>query len=284
MAERAAFAIDDASLTNINRSLVSVENLGANDIYYWYLAGIGNARGTDHRAPDLKLNIIYPCTEKHIAKYSAQEARVVHETPEIYEQYIRPYMKKNRDEGRLNWVFNILEGRQEQEQVIYREPSHPDTGNDEGFLLLPDFNWDRKTITSMHLLSLVERRDIWSVRDLKKKHVDWLLSMRRKLIKAVTESYQGVEEDQLKLYIHYQPTYYHFHIHVVHVMLEAGNTQAVGKALSLDNIISQLATLNDPDRGMADVSLTYTLGEASELWVQIFRPLKEGTMGLDLPK
>lgn len=30
------------------------------------------------------------------------------------------------------------------------------------------------------------------------------------------------------------------------------------------------------DAGMKDVDLTYTVGEASELWTEIFAPLKEG--------
>jgi len=74
-----------------------------------------------------------------------------------------------------------------------------------------------------------------------------------------------------------QPTYYHFHIHVVNVMLEAGATQATGKAFGLENIISQLESMEGgDDAGMADVSLTYFLGEASELWEAVFEPLKEG--------
>jgi hypothetical protein len=74
-----------------------------------------------------------------------------------------------------------------------------------------------------------------------------------------------------------QPTYYHFHIHVVHVNLDPTATQAVGKALALDNVISQLETMaGDDDAGMADVELSYTVGEASELWSRIFQPLKEG--------
>ena len=77
-----------------------------------------------------------------------------------------------------------------------------------------------------------------------------------------------------------QPTYYHFHIHIVHVGLEAGATQAVGKAISLHNVISQLETMaGDENAGMADVELTYTLGEASELWTEVFGPLKEGRLG-----
>lgn len=60
-------------------------------------------------------------------------------------------------------------------------------------------------------------------------------------------------------------------------MLEAGGTQAVGKAFGLESIISQLETLSgNQDASMADLSLTYSLGEASELWTDIFLPLKHG--------
>lgn len=74
-----------------------------------------------------------------------------------------------------------------------------------------------------------------------------------------------------------QPTYYHFHVHIVHVNLDPTATQAMGKALSLDHVIGQLDTMGGSDEaGMANVELTYTLGEASELWTQVFLPLKEG--------
>ena len=108
-------------------------------------------------------------------------------------------MQKMRDEGRLNWVFNIIEGRAEQDQVILRESGN---GTDEGFLLTPDLNWDAKTLSSLHLLALVERRDIWSLRDLKKGHVQWLKHMREKILDATTKLYSELESDQLKLYMH----------------------------------------------------------------------------------
>ncbi|KAF2816240.1 scavenger mRNA decapping enzyme [Mytilinidion resinicola] len=276
LAERAAFASDLGHLTTLASSLANITNLGANDIYSWFLASSTSSSNSEatSQPPDLKLNLIYPCTETHIKKYSQQGMRMVTETPEIYVSHVRPYMQRKRKEGRLNWVFNIIEGRTEQEQVIYREHG------DEGFLLLPDLNWDRKTISSLHLLALVERRDIWSVRDLKKKHVTWVNHMREKLLDVTVKLYPELEKDQLKLYVHYQPTYYHFHIHIVHVSLEAGGTQATGKALGLENIIGQLETLGDEtgEAGMADVSLTYHLGEASELWTEIYQPLKEGKM------
>jgi m7GpppX diphosphatase len=59
-------------------------------------------------------------------------------------------------------------------------------------------------------------------------------------------------------------------------MLEAGATQATGKAFGLENIISQLETITgDQDAGMADVSLSYFLGEGNELWTKVFKPLKQ---------
>ncbi|KAL1645161.1 hypothetical protein SLS58_003866 [Diplodia intermedia] len=270
VAERAAFSAEPAHLESFTSSLANIKNLGANDIYFWFLAATAADPKNSTQPPDLKLNLIWPCNEKHIRKYSQQGVRIVTETPEIYRDHVRPYMQKQREEGRLNWVFNIIEGRTEQEDVFFREHG------EEGFLVLPDLNWDRKTMASLHLLGLVERRDIWSVRDLRKTHITWLKHMRAKLLDATVKLYPELERDQLKLYIHYQPTYYHFHVHIVHVALEAGATQATGKALGLENIISQLEHMAGPadTAGMADLSLTYTVGEASELWTEIFEPLR----------
>ncbi|KAI9369524.1 HIT-like domain-containing protein [Aspergillus egyptiacus] len=274
-AERTAFATESlAALKAFHSAITRVNNLGDNDIYRWYLA----SSGTDsdgHPSHDLKLNLIWPCTEQHIKKYSDQMLRMVTETPGIYRDYVRPYVQKKREQGRLNWVFNILEGRTEQEDVILRDPGQR---AEDAFLMLPDLNWDRKSMGSLHLLALVQRRDIWSLRDLKKGHVPWLKYLRKRVLEGTVKMFPELEEDQLKLYVHYQPTYYHFHIHIVNVMLEAGATQATGKAFGLENIISQLETLyGDEEASMADVSLTYYLGEASELWTDIYAPLKQGS-------
>lgn len=126
---------------------------------------------------------------------------MVTETPDIYKNQIRPYMQKKRDEGRLNWVFNVIEGRAEQEDVILRDKGQGQN-SENAFLLTPDLNWDRKTLTSLHLLALVERRDIWSLRDLKKNHVPWLKHMREKILDATVGLYKDIEKDQLKLYVH----------------------------------------------------------------------------------
>ena len=136
--ERSAFASTIVDLTALVDSLSRIQNLGHNDVYTWFLA---SSSSTPTQAPDLKLNLIYPCTDVHVKKYSAQGVRMVTETPATYEKRVRPFMQRKRDEGRLNWVWNILEGRTEQEDVILRVDSHAradDQDQDEGFLLLPD--------------------------------------------------------------------------------------------------------------------------------------------------
>ena len=75
-------------------------------------------------------------------------------------------------------------------------------GPEDAFLMLPDLNWDRKTLSSLHLLALVHRRDIWSLRDLKKRHIPWLRYLRQRVLEATVNVYPDLEQDQLKLYVH----------------------------------------------------------------------------------
>ncbi|KAI0008556.1 HIT-like domain-containing protein [Xylariaceae sp. FL0662B] len=272
--ERAPIPDAQEYLAVLPANLRSITNLGNNDIYAWFLGSGGPIIRNDEndRFADFKMSLIYPCTDKHIKKHSRQGYRFVTETPEIYRSKVRPLMEANRGEGRLNWVYNIIEGRKEVEDVIYRTPLGRD--GDEGFLMLPNLHWDRKTIEALHLLGIVERRDLWSLRDLKKKHVPWLRHMKDKLIDATVKTYPQIETDQLKLFCHYHPTYYHFHIHVVHVMLEATSSQSIGKAVAMDSIIEQLELMaGGEEAGMDMVSLSYTVGEASDLWTAIFEPL-----------
>jgi m7GpppX diphosphatase len=197
LAERAAFASSHSSLDAFSTSLSHIHNLGDNDIYRWFMA---HSPAGQAQPPDLKINLIYPCTDQHVKKYTAQPLRHVTETPEIYRHHVRPFMQSKRDQGRLNWVFNILDGRTEQDHVLFRSP-HDTTPEDERYLLLPDLNWDRKTLGSLHVLALVQRRDIWSVRDLKKKHVGWLQHLVADIATTLSRLY-GIDADMLKSYVH----------------------------------------------------------------------------------
>lgn len=73
-----------------------------------------------------------------------------------------------------------------------------------------------------------------------------------------------------------QPSYYHFHIHAAAISHDGGGGQAVGKAMLLQNVISQLENMaGEEEIGFADVELTYFVGEESELWQTVLSKLKE---------
>jgi len=73
------------------------------------------------------------------------------------------------------------------------------------------------------------------------------------------------------------PTYYHLHIHITNVAHDPDRSQSVGKALGVENLISQLEWMQgDDETGFADVTMTAVIGEQSELWAEIFSQLKAG--------
>ncbi|RPB04284.1 scavenger mRNA decapping enzyme [Choiromyces venosus 120613-1] len=263
IAEKTAFNVTDSHLTKFSHHLhlPKVSLIERNDIYHWFLASQNSEYG------EVKLTLIFPVTETHIRKYTHQQLRMVVETPEIYRDLVKPYVEEKRGNGRLNWAYNILEHKAEKESVILEDPDDL-----EGFMLLPDLKWDRKTMASMYITAILRRRDITSMRDLKKKHVPWLKNIRRRIPEAICQKYDDIEEDQIKLYVHYQPSYYHFHLHAVSITHDGGLGQASGKAFLLGNLISWLESLGgDEEAGLDGVELTYLLGEESELWQSIFK-------------
>ena len=56
----------------------------------------------------INIDVIYPATEKHVSKHSAQAYILVQESPELYAKATVPFMQAI-PASRLGWVANILE-------------------------------------------------------------------------------------------------------------------------------------------------------------------------------
>jgi len=222
------------------------------DIYTWLFGWFGNTRERD-----IKINVICPATDVHVRKYSKQEQVIVHETPELYEIFVKPYISAF-PASRTQWVENILTGLSEQSKILYSSPS---------FVILPDMKWDLKTVSSLYLVSIVQDRTIRSMRDLRKCHIGLLKDIRREAARIVSEKW-GLGNGSLRIYVHYQPSYYHFHVHIVNANYQAGMLgMTVGQAHLLDDIISLLEL--DPDDGPGiyeRMTLTYGLGDQHGLF------------------
>ncbi|KAA8915730.1 hypothetical protein TRICI_002112 [Trichomonascus ciferrii] len=248
--QKLPFMIDDGEFFR-TLGLDQIHHLDTNDVYSWNVATILQDA---ERNPSAKVNLIYPATQTHIKKYRAQQKRVVNETPEMYENVVAPYIQTMKG-TRIQWVYNILHHGVEADRVIKR---NDDPVN--GFVLLPDMKWDRKDMQSLYLVAIVLRDDLASIRDLTQAHLPFLRSIKNEIQETVKEKYV-LEPSQLKLYFHYQPSYYHLHIHVANVAHEQLD---FGKSVLLDNVVAQLEAISP--KTMKDLTLSYIIGEGHQLW------------------
>ena len=87
------------------------------------------------------------------------------------------------------------------------------------------------------MLSIVRDPDIRSVRDLRGKHIELLQNLMHQTITAIRRVY-GLDRDQMRIFVHYPPTYYHLHIHFTCLAISKGIS--LGKAIFLEDIIDNL--------------------------------------------
>lgn len=184
---------------------------------------------------------------------------MVCETPEMYLKVTKPFIETQRG-PQIQWVENILTHKAEAERIVVEDP---DPLN--GFIVIPDLKWDRQTMSALNLMAIVHATDIASIRDLKHKHIPLLENIRNKVLTEVPKQF-SVDKNQLKMFVHYLPSYYHLHVHILHVDHETGDGSAVGRAILLDDVIDRLR--NSPD-GLENVNITFNIGEQHFL----FQPL-----------
>jgi m7GpppX diphosphatase len=252
MIEKSHFVIDEDHF-KIKSLIDEVLTINSNDIYYWSNATLFQDL---QNCPGCKLNLIYPATETHIRKYSTQRHHYVLETPEMYQELVVPYIESMKGD-RIKWVYNILFHGQESETFIYHDKD-PNTG----FVLLPDMKWDKINMACLYLTCIVNRTDISSIRDLDTSHLDWLVNLQCTIRKITSSKFQ-IRSDQLRIFVHYHPSYYHFHIHVVNVQHPGlGDGIAAGKAILLDEVIENIKLVG----GYKNRSLGYIIGEHHGLW------------------
>ncbi|CAG8547914.1 1847_t:CDS:2 [Acaulospora morrowiae] len=255
--EKLHFGTDEFEMFTHDR-VSQYNQLDKNDVYHWYNILLNK----NEKWPDAKVTLIWPATETHIKKYSFQQRFLVCETPEIYEKVVKPHID-SIPQSRIQWVYNILSKQSESEKLILEVE-----GEDKGFILLPDMKWDNKTLESLYLQVIVHRRDVRSLRDLNETHLPLLKNLRQKVLENVPKRYPGVGADELRLFVHYQPSYYHFHVHIMHIRNDsiAGGI-AIAKAFLLDDIIENIEKFAGDYYQRCN--LTYIMGQNDALFSKL---------------
>jgi len=201
----------------------------------------------------VKSTVIYPATDKHIEKYSICQKYLINETPDLYETVTLPYITSSQFS--LDWVYNILDHKQETERIVF-EDKDPETG----FILLPDLKWDGRNVENLYLLGIVRHRGIKSLRDLNGSHLPLLRNLRLSAKQAIVERY-GLNPTQLRMYFHYQPSFYHLHVHINPIRNDAPGIWCE-KSHMLDTVINNLELVSDYYQR---ASLPFVLYEGNKL-------------------
>ncbi|KAF6203500.1 hypothetical protein GE061_001831 [Apolygus lucorum] len=218
-----------------------------NDIYGSYSALV------DPKLNEIKTTLVYPATEQHIQRFLQKPVYIVEETPECYKTITLPFIEK--EQLSVEWVYNILEGKKETDRIIY-EDKDPDAG----FTLIPDLKWNAKQTVDLYCLALVRPRGIKSLRDLTGKHVSLLKNVLDKGREVIEEKFK-IGKERLRVYIHYQPTFYHLHVHFNVISFEASGSHCE-KAYLLRSVIDNLERYPDYYK---NATLTCVVSEGQNL-------------------
>jgi len=211
----------------IAEKFTSIEKYFDNDIFSNYYLRISDV------CNEYDVKLIFPAPEKFILKYSKKDKFLIKETPEFYNKVTLPlYIQKT--DLQLQWLKNILNKTAEAESIIYDDPDLLT-----GFILLPDITFSKeKSLGSLHILTICYRDDIKSLRDLNETHLNLLENINVKG-RTEIEKFYKLQKNKLKVYVHYLPTYFHFHVHFVHIENESSNSQ-IEKAHGLNQIIQNI--------------------------------------------
>jgi m7GpppX diphosphatase len=71
-------------------------------------------------------------------------------------------------------------------------------------------------ISTLYCLAIVKQKDLLSIRDLTAEHLPLLKSILAESVSAISKTFD-VPKEKILAYLHYHPTYYHLHVHFVHI-------------------------------------------------------------------
>lgn len=155
---------------------------------------------------------------------------------ETYQEYLDKIA--TRDLAKDQWVYNILDGVSEQSDIIYQ---------DDLCICIPSYTWSGKAepndLTKLHILCFPRDKSLRCIRSLDSTHVDLLTHMKAKSVEIIKSKY-GLEQPDLKMFFHYDPSTYHLHIHFVNVEHTEINS-SVEYSHDLDLVIFNLGLDSD---------------------------------------
>ena len=124
---------------------------------------------------------------------------------DTYEEYLSFIEKRDIEKDR--WIYNIIDGKSEQESILYA---------DDKCIVIPTYIWDSTNVDKLHILCLPTDTTLRCIRSLTNQHIALLEHMKKQTIDVIKNVYD-LDETKLKIFLHYEPSTYHLHLHFVNV-------------------------------------------------------------------
>jgi len=151
---------------------------------------------------------------------------------DTYEEYLEVII--TRDISKDLWIYNIIDGRSEQERVLYQDTE---------IIILPNYTWNCIDNKKMYLLTMPKDKSIRCLRSLDSSHLPLLKKMKDKTLEIIKDMY-NFNENEIKMFIHYPPSTYHLHIHFTLVSNTDVNS-SVEYSHELSNVIFNIGLNSD---------------------------------------
>ena len=202
-----------------------------------------------------KVELIEPCTWWHVGKYEEKQVVLLRETPALYARLTLPYIA-SLPPKKLQWLFDILEGRKEQDRVLCSTGAHLDgggggdsggngggSGPDDahgGYMLVMYPSWkDAADHAHAFYIGIVRDRALRSLRDLTPAQLPLLRALRDGGLAAIERAH-GLTRADVRAYFHYQPSFFHLHVHFRALGAHGDPSAAGAREFPLDEVIDNI--------------------------------------------
>ena len=226
---------------------------GAEYCYYDGRCSLTSLCMTAGLRPAYKVEVIAPASEKQIARVRPERGTLITEDAALYARVVQPFIE-SMDPKAIAWVANLLALKKETERLLFN-----DSDTERGFLLNIDTKWKshppcvseesarvawrcHASVQDLYCLAICHRRDLRSLRDLRARHLPLLRHILHEGCRVI-EAVYGVPVDELRVFVHYQPQFYHFHVHFTRLHNDLGCQ--VERAHLLPQIIAELEADGD---------------------------------------
>ncbi|KII70045.1 m7GpppX diphosphatase [Thelohanellus kitauei] len=216
--------MDSNVLESVIANSIDTKEIVKNPPFYKY-------EGVCVQPTPFNATVIMPATDDHIERYRFSKYVLVDESFDMYQKlssYIQSQLSLN------DWVYNILDGLTEVDRVLMR---------DDDFLIIADLKWNMVDKKSAYCLALTTRRDLYSLREMDETTLPILIKIRKAAKEIMVKKF-GIEENTIQMFVHYHPSFYHFHVHIDTTSRETPGLY-VGKAHFLDDIIKNIQLISN---------------------------------------